>query len=638
MANRFPLILDTTDNQLKELADGDSLDLTGNSIIGVQNITAAGNISASDILIGDQSITTSIDYNDLQSKPTFATVAFTGIYSDINELPPIPTDIAELTDNSGLIGGGAFTDLSDGPDDYIGKAGEYLRVNLTETGIEFSPLSGGGIVTDQDIIDALGYTPYDAVTNSQGFITGITGQDISDALGYNPYDGPGNPLGFINDSTGIISALGYTPYNATTNSEGFINSTLGITDTLGYTPYDGVTNPSAFITSVSETNVLDALGYTPYNATANTEGFINDAQGVTDVLGYTPYDGTTNSSGFLTTITDTQVIGALGFTPYSNANPNNFINLTNISAIGDITYNQLTGVITFNNASGFLTSITDTLIIDALGYTPYNAVANSAAFINDSSGIIGALGYTPYNGTTNLNGFLTAEADTLDSVTLRSSTTTNSIQVGGLTAGAISGTGLTLSGGIEFSAASIVIDGPASSALRIGGASDLTLGSSGDIVVQNAIVPNTNNAHTLGTTGTRFSNIYSAQGVFYGTTLSSNAALATISATSGSINVTTAATGRTHVTTGTFRLPNLTSVQRTAITPTDGDMIYEINRIVPQVYFGGQWRDVLPQVGAQPASPWFGMIAIADGGSWNPKGNGDEALMCYLNDAWVVVA
>ena len=40
MANRYPLILDTTDsNKIKELQTGDNLNLADNSIVGVQNIT-----------------------------------------------------------------------------------------------------------------------------------------------------------------------------------------------------------------------------------------------------------------------------------------------------------------------------------------------------------------------------------------------------------------------------------------------------------------------------------------------------------------------------------------------------------------------------------------------------------------------
>ena len=42
MANRFPLIANSSSKQIQELANADNLDLTGNNIVGVVNITATG--------------------------------------------------------------------------------------------------------------------------------------------------------------------------------------------------------------------------------------------------------------------------------------------------------------------------------------------------------------------------------------------------------------------------------------------------------------------------------------------------------------------------------------------------------------------------------------------------------------------
>lgn len=52
------------------------------------------------------------------------------------------------------------------------------------------------------------------------------------------------------------------------------------------------------------TNVVTALGYTPYNAT-NPAGYISSITGanVTTALGYTPYNGTTNSNSYISNIT-----------------------------------------------------------------------------------------------------------------------------------------------------------------------------------------------------------------------------------------------------------------------------------------------------------------------------------------------
>ena len=51
MADRFPLIANTSANQIQELPSGDNLNLTGNSIIGVSTI-GVGTITASNIGVG----------------------------------------------------------------------------------------------------------------------------------------------------------------------------------------------------------------------------------------------------------------------------------------------------------------------------------------------------------------------------------------------------------------------------------------------------------------------------------------------------------------------------------------------------------------------------------------------------------
>ena len=45
MANRFPLIANSSSNQIQELANADNLDLTGNNIVGVVDISASGTVS-----------------------------------------------------------------------------------------------------------------------------------------------------------------------------------------------------------------------------------------------------------------------------------------------------------------------------------------------------------------------------------------------------------------------------------------------------------------------------------------------------------------------------------------------------------------------------------------------------------------
>ena len=48
MADRFPLIFNTSSNQIQELAASDNLDLTSSGITGVTSITASSTVTAAD--------------------------------------------------------------------------------------------------------------------------------------------------------------------------------------------------------------------------------------------------------------------------------------------------------------------------------------------------------------------------------------------------------------------------------------------------------------------------------------------------------------------------------------------------------------------------------------------------------------
>lgn len=47
MSDRFPLIFNSSTNQIQELSENDNLDLTSSGIVGVTSVSASGNITAS---------------------------------------------------------------------------------------------------------------------------------------------------------------------------------------------------------------------------------------------------------------------------------------------------------------------------------------------------------------------------------------------------------------------------------------------------------------------------------------------------------------------------------------------------------------------------------------------------------------
>ena len=84
-------------------------------------------------------------------------------------------------------------------------------------------------------------------------------------------------------------------------------------------------NNAGYITGITSSDVTNALGYTPYS-NSNPDGFISgiNFSDVTTALGYTPYDAS-NPDGFITGIDSTDVTTALGYTPYDASNPAGYI-------------------------------------------------------------------------------------------------------------------------------------------------------------------------------------------------------------------------------------------------------------------------------------------------------------------------
>ena len=122
MANKFPLVFDTTDgNKIKELPSGDNLNLQGSSIVDVININASGTVQANalsvqSINVGGTSLANvaltgdynalinrpnifSGDYNDLNNRP----VIFSGSYTDLTNKPVIPNAISQLANDAGYV-------------------------------------------------------------------------------------------------------------------------------------------------------------------------------------------------------------------------------------------------------------------------------------------------------------------------------------------------------------------------------------------------------------------------------------------------------------------------------------------------------------------------------------------------------
>ena len=100
-------------SDLSNKADRSELPTVNDSLITfVQGTVTLGTISlnqasAGTIIIpqGEQG---AVDWNDIQNKPTFATVSTSGSYNDLIDKPTIPTKTSELTNDSGFIDNSAL--------------------------------------------------------------------------------------------------------------------------------------------------------------------------------------------------------------------------------------------------------------------------------------------------------------------------------------------------------------------------------------------------------------------------------------------------------------------------------------------------------------------------------------------------
>lgn len=162
MADRFPLIVDTTDNnKIKEIPNGDNLTLTGNSLTGVIDVTASGIITSNNL-----NVSGTFTY---QSNP-LASIATSGAYSDISGRP---LALSDLTDDLNVLVPGDSISLLNNNAGYLSVVDFQTDVNNTPT-----TLSGYGI-TDaataaQGALAQSAVQPGDGLStllNDPGFVT-----------------------------------------------------------------------------------------------------------------------------------------------------------------------------------------------------------------------------------------------------------------------------------------------------------------------------------------------------------------------------------------------------------------------------------------------------------------------------------
>ena len=325
MANRFPLVVDATDSNIKEMPDGDFLDMTGSGIANLNNLSLSAQLNASSILLsgsmtsdsaavtnnatigGDLTVSGATSGNGA----TFSGVVDASNYTvSGNPLSSIqvqpnwnetdPND-PSFINNKPVIGGiDRLTDIPDvfanypsdgsvvgkilkwdgfswqGVDDTGGGGG----VSLTDFEVTSNPASGNGSLTYNNTTGEFTFTPALVPTSTSQLVNDsnfITLTEVNNQ-GYITRSGisAGDPIAY-NSSTGVIT-FDNTNTNYVTLAQVLLNVDLDAVLTAGAittqsATFGTITANGAGTSSLATaeiTNLSIVTGLTSTNANLST--------------------------------------------------------------------------------------------------------------------------------------------------------------------------------------------------------------------------------------------------------------------------------------------------------------------------------------------------------------------------------
>jgi len=401
MANRFPLVLDTTDgNKIKELPDGDNLDLTNSSIISVNDINSSGTISTSELLV-----------RGFPVKPV------------------------------------GFSDLIDTPATFEDAENFFVKVNSNGDGIEYRPLGDLGTINVQNIVGSGDIEP---VTNFTGNI-GTDERAWSRVRAVNLVGNLVTESGSVvfNSTTGLITyaAIGGAPQflSEFTDDIGFLriedlDDQLG--SLFGSAPFISDLQGSVFgdDSSMLIDGISSLVVGNVENATTTSTTVIAGDMNATNASITTSLDLTGSRTSNLTMITPISGIGGLTLTTSGN-NQQELINIqpaatgeVNITAdkirfIGDVVHPVSASAGFVGDLTGSVVSDNSTVIIDGVAGKIIAPTVAGPAFFEDDVVVNGNL--TIQGTTTEINS-TTLTVDDLNVVVASGAADANAANGAGL--------------------------------------------------------------------------------------------------------------------------------------------------------------------------------------------------------------
>jgi hypothetical protein len=323
----------TTNNAKVGITTSQSNEIAANTLkVGITP-TQASDITINNAKVG---ITTqqASDITTNNAKVGITTAQSNEIAANTLKVGITTQQATDITNNNAKVG---YTDA-------LVSANSDVVANTAKVGItssQASEISANTLKNSYPTADAtkLAGIQAGAEVNDVDSVNGLTG---TVSLGLLELD----DVGADGISGQVLTTNGSGAFTFTTVSSGGggVSSVTGTGSVSGLTLTTGGTASDPILTlggtlSLTSANVTSALGFTPYSNT-NPNNYITgiDSSDVTTALGFTPYNAT-NPDNFISTytVTNSDVITALGFTPYNNTNPSNFT--SNLGIVQSVTGN-----------------------------------------------------------------------------------------------------------------------------------------------------------------------------------------------------------------------------------------------------------------------------------------------------------
>jgi hypothetical protein len=242
---------------------------------------------------------TSLSPGYIENRPTFATVAITGEYGDLVNLPIIGTIGSDLMAVTSVLS--AHTVLG------AGTVGAVVYQSNNAASVRTA-------IDSPSVSDLNGYVPTTRTVNGQTLSSNVT-------------------LVFTKTDVGLGNVVDVDTTNASNIAAGAVNNTE-----FGY--LDGVTS------------AIQAQINGKFTSPSGTTSQYVRGDGSLATLD--AYPSSSNPAGYLTTVSSGQVTAALGFTPYNTTNPSAYVNQSGARSAISLTTTGTSGAATYNSTTGVL--------------------------------------------------------------------------------------------------------------------------------------------------------------------------------------------------------------------------------------------------------------------------------------------